>query len=181
MKIEKEVFENIFEKAKIRYTELGNVDIKLKFSKGLFFTMRASFKLNSFFSQKRKYIIYINLNRRKDVLSKLSEDDLLAWFGHELAHVLDYETMSNFELLIFALKYIFNPEFRFSVEKRIHAFSCNNGFVMEVFGAWKKFMSLDSIDNKYKEYAKKCRPDWEDIQQVATTHGITREDFESYQ
>lgn len=179
MILDKEKLKDIFDKAKIRYKEIQCVDIKLRFSKGMFFTMRASVKINSLFNKKRKYIVYVNF-RRKDVLSKLSENDLIGWFGHELAHIIEYETMSNFELFLFTIKYLFNPKFRFSVEKRINVFTCNNVFSKELFGVWKKFLSLDDISKKYKEYVKKCRPDWKDIEQSALSHGISKEVFESF-
>lgn len=179
MILDKEKFKDIFENAKLRHKEIQGVDIKLKFSKELFFTMRASVEISSLFDQTRKYIIYVNL-QRKDILSKLSEDDLIGWFGHELAHVVEYDSMSNFELFLFTIKYLFNPKFRFSVEKRINAFTCNNGFVTELFGVWKKFISLDTINKKYKEYIKKYRPNWKDIEQSALSHGISKEVFESF-
>ncbi len=176
----KEKLIDIFKKAKTHYKEIEGVDIELRVGKGLFFTMRASPTLGSIFNKKRKYFIFVNL-RRADVLSKLSEDDLIGWFGHELAHIVDYETMSNAELLMFVCKYVYSPKFRFSVERRINAFAYNNGFAKELFGAWKKFLSLDTIDKKYKEYVvKNCRPDWEDIRQTAALQGMSKEFFESF-
>jgi hypothetical protein len=171
-------FKAAFEKAASRYLEIQGLNIELRFCKTLFFTMRASIKAISFFSKNRIYIIKVNLSRN-DVLPKLSDDDLVGWFGHELAHILDYEAMSNIELCIFAFKYVCNLKFRFSVEKRVNAFTYNNGFACELFGVWKKFISLDNVNKRYKNYiAKNYLPNWEAVQESATLYGITKEDFE---
>jgi len=173
-------FEVAFGKAKIRYPEIQDLNIELRLGKGLFFTMRASVKPTSLFATKRTYVVYVNLSR-KDILPALSEDNLVGWFGHELAHIAEYESMSNFELFVFAFKYICNLKFRFLVEKRINAFAYNNGFARELLGVWKKFLSLDAMNKRYKKYiAKNYLPDWEDVRESAALHGITKEDFESY-
>jgi len=180
MIIDKEKFKDSFEKAKIRYRETQSVDINLRFSRGLFFTMCTSIGPSFIFNEKRKYVISVNL-KRKDLFSKLSEEDLIGWFGHELAHIIEYETMSIFELVLFAFKYLFNSKYRFSVEKRINAFAYNNGFAQELFGVWRKLLSLNNLDIKYKEYiTKNYRPEWNDVQQSAESRGISKEFFESF-
>ena len=174
------LIENSFKKAKVRYKEIEGTDIQLRIGKGLFFTMCAVPVLGSIFNKKRKYFVSVNL-RRVDVLSQLSEDDLIGWFGHELAHIIEYETMSNFELLKFICRYIFDTKFRFSVEKRVNAFTYNHGFARELFGAWKTFLSLEGVNKKYKEYVvKNCRPDWEDVRETTTLQGMSKEFFESF-
>ncbi len=115
MKLNQEQFDNIFQKAKARYPELKHVDINITFNKGRFFTMQAVIRPSSIFNKKRKYSINVN-PRRENIFSKLSEEDVTGWFGHELAHVIDYETMSNSKLLIFILRYLLDFRFRFSVE-----------------------------------------------------------------
>jgi len=171
-------FEAAFAKAKARYPKIQDLNIELRLRKSIFFTMRASVVPSSLFTKKRRYIVCVNL-LRKDIVSVLSEEDLIGWFGHELAHIIGYEALSNSELLAFAFKYIFNLKFRFSVEKRVNTFTCNNGFSRELFGVWKKFLSLDNVNKRYKDYIRKnYPPDWKDIQESAAADGVSREDFE---
>ncbi len=121
----------------------------------------------------------VNLNR-KDVLSILSEDDVKAWFGHELAHIVEYEQMSNPKLFLFAFRYIFDVKFRFSVEKRVNTFAVNHGFAEELFSIWKKFLSSEKINKKYKKYiVKNYRPHWEGIKEISLKHGISEQMYES--
>jgi len=171
---------NIFQEAKRRYPELENADINLTFSKGWFFTMQSFVKFSSIFNKKRKYCINVDL-RKKNVLSKLSEDNIMGWFGHELAHIVDYETMSLLKFFIFGLRYVFDLKFRFSVEKRINAFAYNNGFAKELFGVWKKFLVMDGAGKKYQAYIiRNYSPYWEDIRETAEQEGITKEVYRSY-
>jgi hypothetical protein len=177
--IDKEEFRVLFQEAKSRYGEIESTNIFLMFRKEWFFTMRASFRIGSMFNGKRNYFITVNLNKEK-FLSELSQGDIVGWFGHELAHIIEYKKMSNTELFFFTLRYMFDLRFRFSVERRVNVFACNNGFFKELFGVWKKFLSMNSISKRYKKYIiKHYRPDWEDISELASAQGINKESYES--
>lgn len=174
----KEEIKSAFKEALSRYKELRGMKIPLGFNRELFFTMRAGINIPSLFKKRRSYFMNVNVQGRKDVISKLSKDDFIGRFGHELAHIIEYERMSNGELFLFTCKYIFNKKFRFAVEKRVHAFAANNGFAKELFGVWKKFCSMRDINPRYQEYVKKnCRPDWEDVKEVAKLLGINKENY----
>lgn len=73
------------------------------------------------------------------VYNFLNSQSYNSWFSHELAHIIDYETMSDFKFFRFTLRYIFNLKFRFFVEKRINAFACNNGFAWSYLGYGEDF------------------------------------------
>jgi hypothetical protein len=138
MKLDFYMYQEIFNKTKNVYQETRNLNIKLKFKKDIFFTMRGAVKYGSLFSKNRKYFLFVNLNK-KVFLSELDESNLKAWFAHELAHIIEYDKMSNWELFIFLIKYTFNSKFRFIVEKRVSAYATNNGFANEMFNTWKNF------------------------------------------
>jgi hypothetical protein len=180
MKLNQDEFGTIFQKAKARYPLLEHADINITFRKGWLFTMRAVIRLPSIFNKKRKYSINVN-PRRENILSRLSEEDVTGWFGHELAHIIDYETMSGSKLVPFILRYLFNINFRFSVEKRINAYACNNGFSKELFGVWKKFLVMDGVSKRYQNYIiRNYSPYWEDIRETAEREGITEEVYKSF-
>lgn len=91
-----------------------------------------------------------------------------------------YEKMSNLKLLLFILRYMLDAKFRFSVEKRVSAFAFNNGFAKELFGACKKFISIDAVIPKYKRYIiENYCPYWEDIKETAQNQGISRQEYGS--
>jgi hypothetical protein len=170
---------DIFEEAKLRYKELQVIDISLQFGNRWFFTMYALIIPRYIFCKKRKYCIRVNL-KRKDILLKLSRNDLIGWFGHEFAHVVEYEKMSNYKLLLFFLRYLVDLKFRFIVEKRVSAFAFNNGFTHELLYVWKKFLSIDTASAKYKKYIiENYFPRWEDIKETAQNQGISKQFYES--
>ena len=180
MQRNKEQFITIFQKTKLRYPALNNTSIVLRFKNEWFFTMRATINISSLFQNKRVYIININIQKRKELLSQLSDSDLTGWFAHELAHVIEYESMSNFELLAFAIKYTAWPKFRFAVERRVNAYTANNGFAEELVGVWQKFLSLDIGNDKYKKYImKNYAPHWSDIQELAESQGVTKKMYDT--
>ncbi|MDB4984758.1 MAG: hypothetical protein JWM20_937 [Patescibacteria group bacterium] len=173
-----EPFQRAFEAAKRRYEKLQNTDIELAFSNGLFFTMRATVTSSLFFKNKRAYAIIVNA-KKQPFLSRLSHEDLVGWFGHELAHIVEYESMANMQLVAFILRYVFNLKFRFIVERRVNAYAVNNGFARELFGVWKKFLAMESIGGRYKNYIiRHYKPDWESIREVAKEMDMTKEEYE---
>lgn len=172
-------YRDAFDTAKSRYTDLEFVDVDLEYGNAWFFTMHTGIKLSSIVSRKRKYLVKVNL-KRKDILRRLSHDDLVGWFGHELAHIIDYQTMSLPNLLTFAFKYLFDFKFRFSVERRINAFCYNSGFAMELYGVWKKFLSMPIVNKNYRRYiVEHYCPKWEDIKETSEIQGISKEAYES--
>ena len=179
MKVDFDEYKKIFDKAKNVYQETRDLPIELRFKKSIFFTMRGTVSYAPFFNKKRKYLVFVNLNK-KALLLQLDEVNLTAWFAHELAHIIEYEKMSNRGLLIFLIKYTLNPKFRFIVEKRINAYAVNNGFANEVFNTWKKFLSLeDVINSRYKQYIiKNYYPDWEQVKDAAFKIGISKDIYE---
>ncbi len=179
MVIDKNEFFNNFKRAKSRYKELQDVSITLRFGKSPFFTMQALLEPISLFQKKKKYFVLINL-KRTDFLSQLSEDNILGWFGHELAHIVEYEKLTNLNLFVFAVKYLFDSKFRYFVERSTNAFAFNNGFALELFLVWKKFISMDIKDINYKKYIlENYCPHWADIKETAQNFGISKQIYES--
>ena len=179
MIIDRNQLKYLFEEAKSRYKALDDVNISLRFSNGWFFTMQALIEPRSMLRKKRKYYVRINL-KRTDIISKLSKDDILGWFGHEFAHVVEYEKMSNSKLFLFILRYIFDIKFRFFVERRVNVFAFNNGFAKELVGVGKKFLSVYSANSKYRKYIENYFPRWEDIKEVAQNQGLNKQEYESF-
>lgn len=179
MKLDFSEYKKIFNRVKNVYQDARNLDIELKFKKDIFFTMRGAVKYSSLFKKKRKYFVFVNLNKRA-LLSELDESNITAWFAHELAHIIEYEKMSTWILFIFLIKYTFSLKYRFMVEKRVNAYAANNGFANEMFITWKKFLSLEDVMNsKYKQYViKNCRPEWEQIKDTAFKIEVTQEEYE---
>lgn len=181
MELDFNKYQQIFNKTKSVYKETSDLDIELKFKKDIFFTMRGAIQYSSLFNKKRKYFLFVN-SSKKHLFSELDDSNIMAWFAHELAHIIEYKKMSNWKLFTFLIKYTFNLKFRFIVEKRVNAYAANNGFAREMFATWKKFLILKEVVNsKYKQYIiKNHRPNWEQIRDSALSIGVNQKEYELF-
>ncbi|MCA9351329.1 hypothetical protein KC929_00945 [Patescibacteria group bacterium] len=168
----------LFTKTKERYPQLKEMRIKLKFKHGFFFTMRSGIEFPSLWKKERVYFVAVNTNKFDGILSQLSEDDLVGWFAHELGHIVEYNEMSNRKFIFFVIQYLFDIRFRFLVERRVNALTVNSGFAKELIGAWEKFLTLEGVHPRYKQYIiKNYAPCWEDIEEEAIKNGFTKEGY----
>ena len=169
---------NLFDSTKERYPQLKNKHIKLIFKRGWFFTMRSGIEFPSLWKKERVYFVAVNTNKFDGILSQLSEDDLVGWFGHELGHIVEYNEMTNREFIFFVIRYLFDVRFRFLVERRVNALTVNSGFAKELIGAWETFVNLEGVNKKYQQYIiKNYAPHWEDIKKEAVRNGFSEEAY----
>jgi hypothetical protein len=93
------------------YPELHHKKISLKL-KSIKSTMQAQPSPNFIvkLKNKRGYSIFVNNNPNLTGLNymELSFNGLVGWIGHEFAHLIDYSSMNNRELLGFITAYIFD-------------------------------------------------------------------------
>ena len=69
----------------------------------------------------------------------LPEDALMGWFGHEIGHLVDYESMDNIEIMILGIRYIFSKNYVIRTEKRVDLIAIGHGLGKENI-AWKEFV-----------------------------------------
>ena len=93
---------------------------------------------------------------------ELPEDALMGWFGHEIGHIVDYENMDNFEIIVLGIRYVFSKKYVIRTEKRVDMIAIDHGMAEENI-AWKEFVLnqpslpkayLDKIRNIYMPPAK---------------------------
>ena len=140
------------------YPQLNDVTIKfiLKDSFGNI-TMKAQPSFFSFFRRRhrRSYNVYISkkfINAKEDFpITDLPYKVLVGWIGHELGHVMDYEQMSNFQLIRFGLNYILFDEHYHDSEYNADFFAVRQG--MEEYLILQKNYVLEhhEINEGYKE------------------------------
>ena len=92
------------------YPELRKVNIKVRY-KHIKTTMQCRPRWDFLFHsrKKRAYVIYID-NRTKNangvLYSKLPLNAQIGVIGHELAHIIDYQTMNNIQMIRFGIDYL---------------------------------------------------------------------------
>jgi hypothetical protein len=139
------------------YPELSNVRIQFKY-KSIKQTMNSRPAPGNIFRSKahRRYIIIVNNNQGKHKglsFEKLSFNIKIGWVGHELAHICEYETFSNWETFWFAVKYVTSKQFVRKVERNTDLLTIKHGLAFPLYDGTDFLLRSNDISRKYREYA----------------------------
>lgn len=112
------------------YPELKNVNIKVRFGK-IKTTMQCRPRWDFLFHkmENRSYVIYIGnkVNNDNGILYEhLPLNAQIGVIGHELAHIIDYRGMSNFQMMKFGIDYLKSPKKK-EIENRIDLIAIQRG------------------------------------------------------
>lgn len=118
----------------------------------------------------RSYIIYvnrtINLGDKEIMITSLPEEVLKGWFGHELGHVMDYESLSKWGLLRFGLGYLFSNKFVREAENRADRIAIKHQLGSEILSTKNFILSHAGLPEKYKRKIRKLYPSPEQIMEI---------------
>lgn len=140
------------------YPELNETNIR-------FITSRIKTTLNvrpTFWSMifkskaKRHYVIRINSNRKKAAiaLNKVPFNARVGLFGHELAHIVDYNSLNVWGMLGRAIGYL-HPRYRMHYEHKIDEMTVDAGLGWQLYD-WSKYIQENpNVTENYKLYKKK--------------------------
>lgn len=158
-KVPKEIQSNFYT-AIGYYPELKKVNIKVRFLQ-IKTTMQCRPRWDFLFHKKenRSYVIYIG-NKIKDdngiLYKKLPLNAQVGVIGHELAHIVDYQSMNNIKMIQFGVDY-FKSIKKKEIENRVDLIAIHRGlghqikdfskYVFEDSGA-----SLEYLNYKMKYY-----------------------------
>jgi len=140
------------------FPELKNVHIEFKL-KDIKTTMACRPEIITVFDfvKSRSYEIVIDIHRHKDfglLLENVPFNAQIGVIGHELAHVLDYETKNNLQLLGFGLNYL-NNKAKEGIEKEIDRLTVSKGLGWQLYD-WADFSMNNSDANlKYKSFKRR--------------------------
>lgn len=109
--------ENVL-KALSFYPELKSTTIHFVFKKSIKGSVMQAQPVFTTLLQKRenrRYRIKISEHFKlinSDIpITQIPQNVMVGWIGHELGHILDYESMSNGGIALFGYKYLFSPRF----------------------------------------------------------------------
>ncbi len=164
-------------KALSYYPELKNVAITFKFKKNIKkSTMQAQPRLASVFKRrhKRSYVILISerikiarsVYKTKDV----PEGVMIGWLGHELGHIMDYQRMSNWQLIGFGLKYLTSDAHIVEAERAADTFAVSHGMVDYILQTKNFILNNADIDDAYKLRIQKYYLSPEEIMEIVAKH-----------
>jgi hypothetical protein len=149
-------------KALSYFPDLKNIPIEFRFKKNIKrSTMQAQPKFTKILSprSKREYIIFIKkhfqLGDIDTPIEELPEDILIGWLGHELGHIMDYETRSNTNLVGFGIKYLFSHKAIVNAERTADRFAIEHGMKDYILKTKDFILNHAEISEKYKTRIKK--------------------------
>ncbi len=145
-------------KALAFFPPLKNIEIEFLFSNDIRKSvMQAQPKFSTMFRSRtrRSYIIKISRNfslkGKETPIHELPEEVLVGWIGHELGHIMDYRSRSNWNLIYFGLGYLFSKSFFMKAERAADTYAVNYGmgeyilatkdFILHEAGMSEKYIS----------------------------------------
>lgn len=149
-------FENAAMEAIQKYPELQGVNIEIVF-RNIKTTMAARPRFFSIFGDKRKYRIYIDTKVHKHngiLLSDATYNAQVGIFGHEFAHILDYETKTGKEVVYDGFRFLAKHNIGL-YEKYIDYITIERGLGTQL-EEWARFvLHTSNASDKYKSFKKK--------------------------
>ena len=137
------------------YPELDSTYVELK-SKKLKYFGNARPKMDFLFrkQEKRHYVIIIN-KKSKDILgfdfSDLPFNAQIGFFGHELAHISDYNEKKNAQMILFGIKYLFMKR---TVERYTDQIAIEHNLGHQLLELRSFVLNNPLTDKDYLEYKK---------------------------
>tara|TARA_R110002049_G_scaffold302713_2_gene496081 strand:- start:19861 stop:20559 length:699 start_codon:yes stop_codon:yes gene_type:complete len=173
MKIIPEDIKHEVKTALVYFPELDCVPINFEFKKNIKkSTMQAQPVFSSLLKGKRhrEYnILIIETFKVHDTTFKtkdLPSDVLIGWIGHELGHLMDYEQRSNWNLILFGIKYLFSENSIVSAERSADSFAVKNGMQDYILKTKNFILNHANISESYKNRIKKYYLSPEEIMEL---------------
>ena len=156
-KVPKEVLSNFY--AAIRYyPDLKDVNIKVRY--GIIkTTMQCRPRWDFFFHKKenRSYVIYIGnkIKNSNGILYKnLPLNAQIGVIGHELAHIIDYQSMNNFQMIQFGIDYLKSKRKK-EIENNIDLIAIHRGLGYQIKDFSKYVFEDSGASFEYLKYKMK--------------------------
>ncbi|WP_245167602.1 hypothetical protein [Croceivirga sp. JEA036] len=160
------------------FPSLKDVPIHFKFKKNIKKSvMMAQPTFGSFFRSKKKrgYVILISekfkINNQEFKTIYVPKDVLIGWLGHELGHIMDYQQLNNWEMLIFGIRYVLFKEHIKSAERNADLFAVKNGMAAYILKTKHFILDNADIDPLYKQRIKEFYLSPEEIRELVKETG----------
>lgn len=118
----------------------------------------------------RSYIIYVNrtltLGDKTLMIQNVPEQVLKGWFGHELGHVMDYESLSKWGLFKFGMSYLVSKRFIRRAENRADRIAIRHGLGDDILRTKNFILNQAGLSEKYKRKIRKLYPSPEQIMEI---------------
>ena len=156
-KVPKEILSNFYT-AIGYYPELKNVNIKVRY--GIIKTTMQCRPRWDFISHKKKnrsYVIYIGNKIKKSygiLYRNLPLNAQIGVIGHELAHIIDYQSMNNFQMIQFGINYLKSKKKK-EIENRTDLIAIHRGLGYQISDFSKYVFEESGASYEYLKYKMK--------------------------
>ena len=133
--------------------------------------------------EQRKYIVTISrsikLGTQSMAIESLPEEVLIGWIGHELGHVMDYESRSAWGMILFGLNYWLSPNFVRGAERRADEIAVKHYLTDFIVETKNYILNHADVPVAYKNKMRKLYLSPEEILAMVSTkqHGHTSPAF----
>ncbi|GAB3261351.1 hypothetical protein GCM10027347_26330 [Larkinella harenae] len=140
------------------YPELKNTDIRFCFKqriKSSVMLAQPVFRSLLGSRQNRSYRIYISamfkLTHTAVPIHQLPDEIMIGWLGHELGHIMDYESRSTFGMAGFGLSYLLSPAYVKKVERIADGYAVERGLGNYLIETKQFILNHAELPQAYKD------------------------------
>jgi hypothetical protein len=84
-------------------------------------------------------------------IQQIPDDVMIGWIGHELGHILDYESRSNAGMVSFGYRYYFSSEYVKSAEIAADTYAVNHGLGNYIISTKRFILDHAELPKAYKD------------------------------
>lgn len=140
------------------YPELKNTHIRFEFKQHIKKSvMQAQPVALSLLRKKENRIYKINisalfqLNHTAIPIHQLPDSIMIGWIGHELGHIMDYESRNTWSIIGFGVSYLFSKKFIQRAELTADTFAVNHGLGAYIIETKRYILENADIPQVYKD------------------------------
>lgn len=173
-----EVIAKEVKEARSFYPQLIDIPIAFKFKKSIKKSVMLAQPVLSTVLKSKKNRGYVILISEKFKISGKSyktidvpSDVLIGWLGHELGHVMDYQSRSGLDLINFGLRYVLFKEHVKAAERAADSFAVKQGMADYILKTKRFILDNAEIDQTYKARIKEFYLSPEEIMEMVKDIG----------
>ncbi len=157
------------------YPELKDADIRFTFTRKLKGSVMAARPVVGSLLKKREkraYEILINpvfkLEHSFEAIRQVPDSVMIGWIGHELGHIMDYESKSTWGLMRFGVSYWLSKKYIRKAERIADSFAVNHGMGAYLLATKSFILDHAELPQAYKDKIASLYLSPDDIVELVT-------------
>lgn len=140
------------------YPELTHTAIRFTFKRNIKSSvMQAQPVFSTLLTGRKARVYQINISAMFKLthtaipIHQLPDAIMIGWIGHELGHIMDYESRSNRGLVGFGLSYVFSPDYVKKVEQIADQYAVDHGLGKYLIETKRFILNHAELPQSYKD------------------------------